>query len=617
MTKGLAQMTISGITLLAHACLAGEVAAKAFPVDDYVSKTGSINADIAVRQAFKEAVAYGRGAVVVFGPGKYRLSPAASLHKDPESTRMGWDPCMFVNNAKGLTIKGAGASTELIVTKPLSQAIRLSDCEDVVIKDLVIDYDPLPQSRGSVTGVDRSTRRVRLRFRDSSGYLLPVGDLIARSAGTGLSGVISDPETGRQRDGSPAPLLYEKNALRQISGREFELHVPSKEWCDAFAKGDTFTVITRIWTGIITVWNTRNVEINNVTLYAGAGCGIMPGGCEGKLHINGVQILKRPGTDRVVSVLPDGIHALNNRDRLIIENCKFEGMADDPFNIHARTITIDKVVDAKTVRIKWNWFMNTLRPGDNLQVYSSAARRIRGRTKVVKRTGTELVLESSVAGMANGDLVFNLNACGAGSIVRNCVFAHFQGQGRMCAVNSTIENNVFENNTYSGVWIGRPDGGFHEGPIPFNVKILNNKFIKNSIAGKTGGFPVIDIQESDVRVGGEPLIKNILIQGNTIVNAPETAIKIHAVDGVVIEDNRIVATSGARAKQFKTGIDVSSSTNVVIRNLSIESDVKTTEAAVRIGTDVRNVRITALRAAMPKAAKPVINNSAKEVVVKP
>ena len=65
----------------------------------------------------------------------------------------------------GVTIDGNGAR---LVMTDLKHAVRLSNCRNVTVKNLTVDYDPLPFTQGVITSVSPDSRVVE--FTIDKGY---------------------------------------------------------------------------------------------------------------------------------------------------------------------------------------------------------------------------------------------------------------------------------------------------------------------------------------------------------------------------------------------------------------------------------------------------------------
>ncbi len=94
----------------------------------------------ALRKAVAAAIQAGPGSRVQLESKTYRLK------ENPGS-----DYQIELANVKGITIEGHGAH---LINTPTNNLIRLHRCEDVTVRGLVIDYDPLPFTQGTIVKVN-------------------------------------------------------------------------------------------------------------------------------------------------------------------------------------------------------------------------------------------------------------------------------------------------------------------------------------------------------------------------------------------------------------------------------------------------------------------------------
>ena len=117
---------------------------KAFFVADYGAVAdGTTDAIEPVRRALREAVAWDGPVQVVFDEGVYRVIGA-----EGERT------CFEIHLATDLVVRGTGTKTEIVVADPRKSCFHVAACQRVRLRDLTIDYDPLPFTQGTIIAVD-------------------------------------------------------------------------------------------------------------------------------------------------------------------------------------------------------------------------------------------------------------------------------------------------------------------------------------------------------------------------------------------------------------------------------------------------------------------------------
>ncbi|MEI7733793.1 MAG: glycosyl hydrolase family 28-related protein [Verrucomicrobiota bacterium] len=137
-----------------------------FSVAAFGAKGDGQNDDrAAIQQAIDAAIASGTNAVVSFGRGMfYRLG---KQDDDPAALRLG--------GASGLTLSGNGAT---LLAHPSNRQLAIFDSKHVLIRDLLLDFNPLPFTQARVT--DLALAQGTIRFRVEPNYDDPsvgAGDL--------------------------------------------------------------------------------------------------------------------------------------------------------------------------------------------------------------------------------------------------------------------------------------------------------------------------------------------------------------------------------------------------------------------------------------------------------
>ncbi|MGC3978967.1 MAG: hypothetical protein QM751_12520 [Paludibacteraceae bacterium] len=62
----------------------------------------------------------------------------------------------------------------------------------------------------------------------------------------------------------------------------------------------------------------------------------------GNISLNKVNICRRPGSNRILSVTADATHFCNCKGKVTIENCLFENMLDDACNMHGTYTKVEQ-----------------------------------------------------------------------------------------------------------------------------------------------------------------------------------------------------------------------------------------------------------------------------------
>jgi hypothetical protein len=103
-------------------------------------------------------------------------------------------------------------------------------------------------------------------------------------------------------------------------------------------------------------------------------------GNRGEILVRGLEVRFASGTSRLLTANADGVHCQQNRSGPVIEDCYFEGMADDAINIYTPPNVL------REIRSPTQWLVSPgalILPGDRLQVLDPINGRLRGEVKVV------------------------------------------------------------------------------------------------------------------------------------------------------------------------------------------------------------------------------------------
>lgn len=86
----------------------------------------------------------------------------------------------------------------------------------------------------------------------------------------------------------------------------------------------------------------KNLRVENVQLFATDGLGILSQFTE-NLSFFHVNITPNRALRMFVSGMVDGLHFSNCKGEITVDSCAFEGLMDDPMNVHGTSVRIDKI----------------------------------------------------------------------------------------------------------------------------------------------------------------------------------------------------------------------------------------------------------------------------------
>lgn len=515
---------------------------------------GIIDDGPAIRRALEAAVKASPGSTVVFEKKRYRLAKAGMAYH------------MDLKGVKGLAIEGNGA--ELINT-PWNNLVRLEECEDVTVRGFVIDIDPLPFTQGTITRVDEEAGWFLLRIHDGYDNPVEMYHRIGNKKPNWGWGVCMDPVKRIRKAG--ANMHFHLRDVQEVDGGLLKVWLADHSRKDApgLSIGDRFVITLKYGGGGATfhVTRSKNCRLENNTIYtAKYGMTHSLSDNPGRIHVKGVNITFKPGTDRLISTPKDGFHCKHNAIGPIIEEGLYEGLLDDSINISVCPYWVRKDLGDNRYLIAEVQF--SPRVGDELMAFrpnpgsithglvvksvqaQPAPPGMRGKWNVITlnkpipnlglHQGANLFPGGSEKLLFTG--LYNLSASGKDYIIRGNTF----GPQRRHAVLARSSGGLIENNHIhgvggSGVSLNNEIGSFYEGPLPVDTVIRNNTFTDTffeSIKVYTRG--------RDVRA------RNITISGNRIqgwhtdpkARNSASAIHLRNVTGAIITNN-VIGKSGA------------------------------------------------------------------------
>jgi hypothetical protein len=274
------------------------------------------------------------------GPVEIRLAPGTYYLGD------GWDPAdpdfaVKITGAKDVVIDGCGAA--LVIRNPRLGFLHLVACERVLVRNLSIDYDPLPFTQGFVESIEGATVTVSLQ----EGF--PTPDLPwFRQAKDQFSGIRLKSDPVRTKPGQRHTLPYKK--ITPAEPGRYQLHTYSPDHVGNMKPGDPIWIIARQNGRAAFAANfSSDVTFQGITVFASptvAFALFMSTRCA----VLSCRTDIKPG--RWISVNADVVHAHRNRIGPVVAGCAFYGCIDDVMNIYNYALRLAKISDPKTIEVQ-------------------------------------------------------------------------------------------------------------------------------------------------------------------------------------------------------------------------------------------------------------------------
>jgi hypothetical protein len=465
--------------------------------------------------------------------------------------------CSFdLHQARDLTLDGRGAT---LLLHPHNCGFLLDECEGVVLRDFRIDYAPLPFTQGTVTSLEPEGGAFTVRIDD--GY--PVPDETATDL---RQGAFIEPTRPRYTGhwlyvGRVERLPGEEQLIRIVAKAGDEGRVTGAAVGQRFVFGFSYMtpqkrdsrfrvgqephnrgVYLSNPAGTIQLMRCRDCRIESVDHYASIGMTYRLTGCDG-IRLRAVRIIRKPGTDRLVASLSDGIHCKNSRVGPFIEDCVFEALLDDSINLSTMTDDVMERLSPTTFLTLYSdiaWYDTPLRAGDTVLAFDPVNALYLGEAKVaqaefISSHQRRVTLDREIPGLIDAKAVDRGRATrffvkvSQGAEVRDCLFRSQMKTAMVFRTPGLIEGNRVEDCFFGVHCHNAPDWG--EGPMPGDLTIRDNTFERVAFAA----IAALRIGQAPLEPAGGPL----RIEGNRFLMDNGIAIRLTSLRDLTLRKNRI------------------------------------------------------------------------------
>ncbi|EIP99192.1 hypothetical protein OpiT1DRAFT_03702 [Opitutaceae bacterium TAV1] len=261
--------------------------------------------------------------------GEKDIRVPTAHYRFAEATGKNYPSHIFLPKAMdGVTLDFQG-STLWFETE--ASGIVLAGAKNTTLRNAFLDWDPLPYLQGVVTAIDEKAGTFDVKL--DPGYERAVPALM-RDSWRGR-GIVFDRETRELKAGQTACDVTFTWADRQPDGsHRLKFHgyhnVPVSS--AGIAVGDPYAILRRMQRAV-RIEGGVNCILEDVTLYAAPFVAFVHTAGGGPVFRR-CNILRRPGTNRLVAGNADGINCDNMLKGPTIEDCRMETLGDDFVNVH-------------------------------------------------------------------------------------------------------------------------------------------------------------------------------------------------------------------------------------------------------------------------------------------
>jgi alpha-glucosidase len=494
-------------------------------------------------------------AVLDFPPGRYDFWPEYSEEKMYYESNTDVIPLrrcpILLNNLHNLILEGNNAE---FVFHDRMQPITIDNCTDIAIKDVNVDWDVPLTAQARIKSVandhiDIAVDPVAYPYTIEQGKLVFLGEGWKSAWWDAME---FDSATRQIVPGTADECLgegFQDYTAEVLPSGLIRLHYPFKR---KPAPGNMLVLrhSKRDHAGVF-IYNSRNITIDRLNLYHTAGLGILSQYSE-DLTFESVHCVPNPAKNRYFSGHDDGMHFSNCKGRINVDSCTFQGLMDDPINVHGTSVQVIERLNDQRVRCKFMHEQSIgfewARIGDTIGLIDHETMVTIGKA-VVKAFDPsdpqifELTFNGPLAPkLGVADALENLTWT-PDVWIHNSYFGSNRARGILVSTPGkvVIEHNVFESSGSAILIPGDANAWFESGAV-HDVLISNNDFKETCLTS------IYQFCEAIISVDPEipkldptkPFHRNIRIENNTFHPFDYPILFAKSTRGLTFVDNKII-----------------------------------------------------------------------------
>lgn len=453
---------------------------------------------------------------------------------------------LLFENKSNITIDGNGSR---FVFHGKMITFAFDHCSNMLLKNVTMDFERPSMSEISMVSV--SDTQVVADIRQDSRY--DIVDKKLRFYGEGWTmkhyhAILVKPQQGIMLYSSWEPFLKSTAAMitpyRVIFKGDF-----SKE---TFKWGDVLTVRDPVRDHVGAFINrSKNISLQNVTMQYMHGLGIISQFSE-NLHYDSVFV--QPSAGRQIAAFADAMHFSGCKGDILIENCKFKGLHDDPVNVHGTHLQVKDIQQPDRITVQFmhgqTYGFEAFFSGDSVGFVQSPSLRTFGfgkikSAKLISEREMLLELEHPVpASLKKGDALENITWTPA-LTVRNCRFEGTNTRGLLVTTRRKvlIENNRFYRTGMHAILIANDASGWYESGPVFDITIRNNSFEECGYNSGEINAVISIAPENHELVKNFYVHRNIRIESNHFKIFNQPILSARSTQNLYFENNDVEKTN--------------------------------------------------------------------------
>lgn len=416
-------------------------------------------------------------------------------------------PNLTINGAKNLHISGNNVN---ILQEASKVALQIQNCKNLTIDGFKIDYINPPVSQGTIINVNKDEQSII--YKIDQGYRIPDQSWLNQRVFVYAKDAHGD---------YTVPLKKHCNdKIKSIEriGNDVNKTIKIKTTRgDLFSSPETVSLMEdckvviplRAGSQAVRVEDSDECVFNNMEIYSAPTFALYESSGKGGHTYNGLKIIRRPGTDRLLTSCADAFHSSNCEFGAKIIDSEISYAEDDLLNINNATDFVYDIVDKKTMIIVSRRGIDA-QPGTEAEFYDFETYDEKGKATVVscqkiineKISENVIAIPSFVAGeygvtirdIAIGtfdlylvtvdrevdilpyDWIIGTSTGQKNALIKNTYFHHGFCRGALIkGPDTVIEDCTFDTIGNCALYV-HTSPYWLEGPIPNNLIVKNNQF---------------------------------------------------------------------------------------------------------------------------------------------
>lgn len=503
-------------------------------------------------------------------------------------------PSVVAGGLKNVTLDGRGAT---LLGQDIAGLFLFNDCRNVTIRNVTVDWDPLPHTAGQVVAHLPEQHAFDMQPlippEPPSGRIVQA--IIAYDPPRRRMGKSEVYQTQGERDSEPSIRL--PNGLMRVFQRR---PGGAYSFSDKLPEIGSYVIVRHQVYGhdAFVFRGCQNVRLEDVTVHAVPGMAVI-GWHSRDIAIERIRVV--PAEGGWMSATADAMHFGDCRGHIAVTDSEFAGMGDDAINIHGMYGLVTRRVDEQTVQVgraRMNKYYDTTRgtwdepvAGDSIE-YGGGDQPLLPQGRLTVASARQLPLAQRVEvrfreplPVAVGENTVLTNVTANPTVeVRRCYVHGNRARGFLIQTRGVrIEDCRFEDTTGSGIQICTDACDWWESLGVRDVTITGCQFRRNGFWwGNSAVHIFSDIPGGQSAPGvhrGIRIVNNVFED-----NDGQSAIHVGSAEDVELAGNKI------KGPADKPAITIFNSRNVTIR----DAGQLTVGQGITLGgsTDPATVKVT-------------------------